>query len=244
MRDVRDQERAGLGGDGGEGREVDGPRDRGAAAEDDLGPLLERQVAHLVQVDPAGVVADPVLDGPEPLAGHRDRPAVGEVTAHRQRHAHDRVARLGERQVDREVRGRTRVRLHVGVVHAEQGRGPVPGDRLDLVDELLALVVPAARVALGVLIGQHAARGLEHGHRHVVLGRDQPGLLVLPAGLVLDEPGDLRVRALDGRDGRDVHVRPPRPRGYTPGRTQVTGARTKAVRYLPFGGVLGGRPPG
>ena len=100
----------------------------------------------------AGVMTDPVLHGPEPLAGHRDGPAVGQVTAHRQRHAHDRVAWLGERQVDREVRGRAGVRLHVGGLDAEQRLGPVPGDRLDLVDELLALVVPAARVALGVLV--------------------------------------------------------------------------------------------
>src|SRR5205807_2717246 len=116
-----------------------------------------------------------------------------------------RVARLGERQVDREVRGRARIRLHVGVVHAEQRLRPVPRDRLDLIDELLALVVTAARITLRVLVGQHAARRLEHGHRHVVLRRDEPGLLVLPPGLVVDEPGDLRVGGLDGRDGRDVH---------------------------------------
>ena len=225
-----------LGGDGGEGREVDGPRDRGAAAEDDLGPFLEGQVADLVQVDPAGVVTHPVLDGVEPLAGRGDRPAVGEVAAHGQRHAHDRVARLGEGQVDGEVGGRARVRLHVGVVHAEQRLGPVPGDRLDRVDELLALVVAAAGVALGVLVGQHAARRLEHGHRDVVLRRDQPGLLVLPAGLVLDELGDLRVIALDGRDGRDVHDRTSSHAGYTLRRTQVTRAGTK-VRSVPSSGA-------
>ena len=87
-------------------------------------------------------------------------PAVGEVAAHGQRHAHDRVARLGEGQVDREVGGRARVRLHVGVVHAEQRLGPVPGDRLHRVDELLTLE-SAAGVALGVLVGQHAARRLD-----------------------------------------------------------------------------------
>src|SRR6202020_2384814 len=107
------------------------------------------------------------------------------------------VAGLGERQVDREVRRRARVGLHVGVVGAEQRLGPVPGDRLQRVDELLALVIAAARVALGVLVGQHGARRLEYGERHVVLRRDQPGLVVLPAGLVFDKAGVLGVRALD-----------------------------------------------
>ena len=159
-------------------------------------------------------------------------PAVGQVAAHGQRHAHDRVARLGERQVDGEVGGRARVRLHVGVIDAEQRLGPVPGDRLDRVDELLALVVTAAGVALGVLVGQHAARGLEHGHRDVVLRRDQPGLLVLPAGLVLDELGDLGVIALDGRDGRVVHDGPPRMKATHCGDDGAPGRAPRIVRYL------------
>ena len=46
---------------------------------------------------------------------------------------------------------------------------------------------------------------LQHGHRGVVLRRDQPDLLELAAGLPLDQPGDLRVGARDVRDGRLVH---------------------------------------
>ena len=125
VRDVGDQDRPDLAGDLGERREVDRARDRGAAAEDHLRPLGQRQVAHLVQVDPAGVGPDAVLHRAEPLAGHRHRPAVGEVPAHRQRHPHHRVAGLQERQVDGEVGGRARVRLDVGVVDAEQRLGPL-----------------------------------------------------------------------------------------------------------------------
>ena len=86
-----------------------------------------------------------VVDRVEPLAGHGDRPAVRQVAAHRQRHAHHGVARLQERQVDGEVGGRARVGLDVGVVDAEQALGPVDRQRLDRVDELLALVVALAR---------------------------------------------------------------------------------------------------
>ncbi len=224
-----------LGGDLGEGREVDRPRQRGAAAEDDLGPLAQRQVAHLVEVDPAGVPAHPVLHRVEPLAADRHARPVRQVAAHRQRQPHDGVAGRGERQVDGQVGGRPRVRLHVRVVHPEQRLRPRHRDRLDRVDELLALVVPLARVTLGVLVGQHRARGLEHGDRHVVLRRDQPELVLLAACLVVDQPRDLRVFSVDVRDGRLVHGdRPPRRgQGYQPGearsRERRGGTRDRSI---------------
>ena len=113
----------------------------------------------------------PYCDGAEPLAGGRDRPAVGEVPAHRQRHAHHGVAGLGEGQVDGQVGGRAGVRLDVGVVDAEERLRAVDGERLDLVDVLLALVVALARVPLGVLVREHGAGRLEHRGRDVVLRR-------------------------------------------------------------------------
>ncbi len=77
----------------------------------------------------------------------------------RQREAHDRVARLQQRVVDGRVRLRARVRLHVGVLGAEQRLGAVDRELLDHVDVLAAAVVALARVALGVLVRQHAALG-------------------------------------------------------------------------------------
>ena len=145
VRDVGDQDRADLAGDLGERREVDGARDRGAAAEDDLRPLGERQVADLVHVDPAGLLAHAVLHRAEPLAGGGDAPAVGQVAAGGQRHAHDGLAGREEGEVDREVGRRAGVGLHVGVLDAEQRLGPLDRQRLDLVDDLLALVVALAR---------------------------------------------------------------------------------------------------
>ena len=57
VRDVGDEDRADLAGDRGEAGEVDRARDRRAAAEDELGALGQRQVAHLVEVDAAGLAA-------------------------------------------------------------------------------------------------------------------------------------------------------------------------------------------
>ena len=90
--DVGDQDRIDLTGDLGECGEVDRARDRRPATENDLRSLAQRDLANLVHVDPAALTADVVLDGVEPGSGRRYRPAVGEVPAHRQRHAHDGVA--------------------------------------------------------------------------------------------------------------------------------------------------------
>jgi hypothetical protein len=95
--------------------------------------------------------------------------------------------------MDGEVRGRARVRLHVGVLGAEQRLGAVDDEALELVDDLLALVVALAGVALGVLVGEDGAGGLEDGRRHVVLRRDHADLVVLALGLGLHQVRDLGV---------------------------------------------------
>ena len=122
--------------------------------------------------------------------------------------AHDGVARLEEGEVDGEVRRRARVRLHVRVVGAEQRLRAVDRELLDLVDELLALVVALARVALAVLVGQDRAGRLEHRARDVVLRRDQADLVALAPLLGGDELGDLGVdggeRGLQGRVHAEV----------------------------------------
>ncbi len=118
---------------------------------------------------------------------------MGEVAAGGERHAHDGVAGLAEGEVDRQVRGRSRVGLNVGVVDGEELLGALDRQRLDRVDILLPLVVALARVALGVLVGEHRPGGFEDRARDVVLRRDQPDLFGLPALLVGDQAGDLGI---------------------------------------------------
>src|SRR5215469_16765120 len=83
--------------------------------------------------------------------------------------------------------------------------GALTGEPLDLVDDLLALVIPPARVALRVLVGEDAAGGFEHGHGDIVLRWDQPDRVPLPTRLSLDELRDLRVSARDVRNRRLMH---------------------------------------
>ena len=91
---------------------------------------------------------------------------------------------LQEAEVDRHVRLRARVRLHVDVLGAEERLGALDGQPLGHVDELAAAVVALARVALGVLVGHHRAGGLEHGAGDEVLRGDQLEPLVLAPPLL------------------------------------------------------------
>ena len=97
-----------------------------------------------------------------------------------------RVARLQRREIDGHVGLRAAVRLHVGVLGAEQLLGPVDGQLLDDVDVLAAAVVAPAGIALGVLVGQHAAGGLHHGGAGVVLAGDHLQAVLLALHLVGD----------------------------------------------------------
>ena len=64
---------------------------------------------------------------------------------------------------------------------------------LDDVDELAAAVVALARIALGVLVGQHRAGRFEHRAADEVLRGDQLEAVVLAMQLVADRAGDLGI---------------------------------------------------
>ena len=132
----------------------------GGAGDDHLRPLAHGEVADLVVVDALVARRDAVGDEVVEAARDVDRRAVGEVAAVVEAHAQHRVAGLEQGEVDADVGVGARVGLHVGVLGAEQRLHPVAGEVLDLVDDLVAAVVALARVALGVLVGEHRAGGL------------------------------------------------------------------------------------
>ena len=107
-------------GDGGDAREVDHARVGAGADHDHLRLVLVGEPLQLLVVDPLVVLADAVGDDLVELAGEVQRVAVREVAAVGEVHAEHRVARLDSGEVDRHVGLRARVRLHVGVVGAEQ----------------------------------------------------------------------------------------------------------------------------
>ena len=143
---------------------------------------------------------------PEKLTGR----AVGQVPAHGEVHAHDRVAGLEHREVDGHVGLRAGVRLDVGVVGAEQLARAVAREVLDDVDLLAPAVVALAGQALGVLVGERRARRLEDGHRHEVLRGDELDRGALAVQLGIDRCGDLGILGRDVLQRHDVLTSFPR----------------------------------
>jgi hypothetical protein len=119
--------------------------------------------------------------------------AVGQVAAVRQVHAEHSVARLHDGEVDGHVRLRARVRLHVGVIGAEELFGARDGERLRDVDELAAAVVPLAWIAFGVLVRQYRAGRFENRAADEILRRDELEPFRLTGGFVRDGRGDIGI---------------------------------------------------
>ena len=114
-------------------------------------------------------------------------PAFGE------RHAHVGVARLQQREENGLVRLRARMRLHIGVVAAEQLFGTRNGECFGLVDERAAAVIAPPRITLGVFVREHRALRFKHGAAHDVFGRDQFNLVLLAPKLAVDRRANVGI---------------------------------------------------
>ena len=158
-----------------------------------LGLDLERLLAHDVHVDARRLGVDAVGADLVELAGEVDLHAVREVAAVGELEAEDLVAGVGDGVQHGGVGRGARVRLHVRVLGAEQRLGALDREVLGDVDLLAAAVVAAARVALGVLVGEHGALRLEDGARHEVLARDHLEGAPLAGELTVEDGGDLGV---------------------------------------------------
>ena len=132
VRHVGEDRRADAIGCRADAREIDDARIRARADDDHLRLVLVGEPIELVVVDPLVGLADAVRDDRVELAGEVQRMAVGQVAAVREVHPEDGVARLQQREVHGHVGLRARMRLHVGVVGAEQRRRA--GDRRALGD--------------------------------------------------------------------------------------------------------------
>src|SRR5581483_6840118 len=175
-------------------REVDHARIRARANHDHLRLMFVGEAIELVVIDPLVLFFHAVRDDRVQLAGKIQWMPMREVAAVRQVHAEDGVAGLEQREVHRHVRLRARMRLHVGMLGAEQCLRPRDGGALDDVDVLAAAVIAATRVAFGVFVREHRTGGFEDRTADEVLRRDQFETVILPVQFVLDGVGDLGIR--------------------------------------------------
>ena len=224
VRHVDEQERAGRVGDLTEAREIEDPRVRRRAGDDEPRMVLVREALELVVVEQLVLFADRVGDEVVELAREVHRRSVREVATLVEREPQHGVAGLQDRGVRGHVGLRARVRLHVRVRGSEQRLRALDRERFRDVDPLAAAVVTPPGIALGVLVGEDAADGLHHGGAGVVLRRDELDLLDLPASLAFDGGIDLRVDSF-----QCVHR--PRPIPLTP--SAVTGALISSFAICP-----------
>ena len=98
-----------------------------------------------------------------------------------------------EREHDRLVRLRARMRLDVGVGRAEQAPGAFDRKPLRHIDPLAAAVVAPAGIALGVFVGEDGTLRLHHRPGNDVLRGDQLDPVALPLAFPKDRSVDLAV---------------------------------------------------
>ena len=206
VRHIEDVHRADLVGDLAHAREIPQARICAGAADDDLGLFAHGDGFEFVVVDDFCVAPDSVKGRAVELAAEAQLVAVGKVAAMGQVEAENGVAGLQHRHVGRGVGLRAGVGLHVGKLGGEYLFGAIAGEVFDHVGVFAAAVVAAAWIALGVLIGEDGARGLEHCFRHKVFAGNHFQPFVLAEGFVVNGGGYGRVGLGQGKGHAISHT--------------------------------------
>ncbi len=154
--------------------------------------MFNRQPLDFVVIDQT-LLVDAVLHGMKQLAGNVWLGAMGEMTAMRQRHAKNGVARLQQREIHRLIGLRAGVRLHICIRGAEQLLDAFDRQSLGNVDVVAAAVITMAGIALSVLVGELGALRLQHPWTGIVLRGDQLDVIFLALTLVGNRLGQFIV---------------------------------------------------
>ena len=120
-------------------------------------------------------------------------------------HAEDGIAGFQDRQIHGHIRLAARMRLNIDVFGAKECFGALDCKVLDDVDEFASAVVPAARVSLGVLIGEYGTGRFEYGAIGEIFRRDQLQSFGLALFFVFDRGMDLGIKFLE-RGMNAVHT--------------------------------------
>lgn len=178
-----------------------------STADNQLRPEIQGLLLEAIVINVAGGGANLIGQALEvngsggDLLATRGVVAVGEVATGGQVEAHDAVVGVEESGVGSEVGRGAGVGLNVdaplGGVAVEGLHGAGAAEVLDLVDVLIATVVAVAGHALGVLVSEGAAEGLDDGEGGEVLGGDQLDPPALPPLFLLDQVMDLRIHSVE-----------------------------------------------
>ena len=190
---VHNEHRAHFVGNGAEAGKVDLAGIGAGAGHDDIGLVLAGKAGHFVIIDPARFALHAVGNDFEQTAGEVDRAAVRQMPAVAQIHAQNGRAGGNAGQVGGHVGLRTGMGLYVGIFAAEELPGAINGELFGHIHIFATAVVSLARIAFGVLVGQHAALRFAHGRRDEVFRRDEFQFTHLTIGFQNDRAGQFRV---------------------------------------------------
>ena len=165
--------------------EINGSGVGAGACHDHLGLDLHSLFHQLIIINTARFRVYAISHKMIQRARHIDRRTVGEMSALRQIHAHDRVAWLKQRKVNGQIGLRTGVRLYVGMLGAEQFTRSLPGDVLYDVHALAAAIITLSRISLRIFVGEHSAHGGHHRRRYNILRGNQLDVSLLAGKFLL-----------------------------------------------------------
>ncbi len=115
------------------------------------------------------------------------------------------------------------MRLHVGVIGPVERLHAINGELFDYVNVLTATVIALARIAFGVLVGEHRALRLHDEGARVVFRCDELNMLFLPNALGLHNNGDFGVELSEAGVGfKHLLLRAISKRNYHPQRSQCS----------------------
>ena len=100
-----------------------------------------------------------------------------------------------------------RIGLHIGELAVEQTARALDGKLLGNIDKLAAAIIAAARIALGIFVGEHRSLRFKHGAGDDVFGCNQLDLVALAAEFLLDNAGDIRIAVSKRRTEKGIGER-------------------------------------
>ena len=194
---VHEEERAVIASGFCDAREIDDAGIGAGAGYDHFGFVLGGEAVDFVVVDLLGVLANAVSDEFVHAAGEIEWVAVCEVAAVREVHAEDGVAGLERGHVNGDVGLRAGVRLHVGVLGAEERLGAIDGELFGFVRDFAAAVIALAWIAFRIFVGEDRTHRFENGFRDEIFRRDEFEAGSLALGLFAQQLSDLRVNGVE-----------------------------------------------
>ncbi len=193
VRHIHQQQRAALVGNRAHAGKIEKARIRAPAADNHLRLFRQRDLLQQVVVNGFRILTHSIRHHAVQLAREIQLVPVRQMPAMRQIQSQNRVSGLQHRHIGRRVGLRARVRLHIGMLRAEDLLGAIPRQVLHHVGKLAAAVVAASRIPLGILIREYRPSRLQHGAADEVFRCDHLQPFVLAANLGIDGGGDLGI---------------------------------------------------